>query len=133
MKYPSRHKTKSKGGSLLFGLALSAVLFLLFTATAAVIASRLADPTRALVPTALAAFLASGGLSGFIMAKRDGEGSIRIPMLSAIGFLIILLLSSIIMNKGRLESISIVNFVGYTMTYLLFAMLGKRKKHRRHR
>ena len=126
-------KRKSKKMSLAFGIALSAMAFLVLTLLSAVIAARMADPSKAVGPASFIAFLLSGAISGFITSRGCGQNSLKAPMLTALSFVLILFLTGLLMNRGQLRSVTVINLIGYIAIYWVFALLGKRKKQYKRR
>ena len=119
------------GRNIIFGITLSSALFLILAFIAALISSRLEDPSASVGITSLAAFLISGAISGFATARIRGDGSVKTPMLSALLFLLILFAVGMGLKKGSLPSIIMINLISYAVVFWLFALLGRRKKHRR--
>lgn len=117
--------------TLIFGITLSSALFLTMAFVAALISSKLEDPSSSVGIASLAAFLLSGAISGFITARMRTDGSIRLPMLSAILFLLILFSVGMGIKRGALPSIIMINLGCYALIFWLFALLGRRKRRRR--
>lgn len=131
MKYRRKRTAPSGGKALIFGLAVSSALFLLLMLLSAVISARTADPTGSVGMTSFFAFVISGAISGFVSAKKCGKDSIKIPMLSALSFVLILFLTGLVLSGGRLKSVTLLNIICYVAVFWLFSLLGKKPRRKR--
>ena len=119
------------GKTVIFGITLSSALFLTLAFIAALISSRLEDPSASVGVASLVAFLLSGAICGFTTARMRTDGNIRLPMLSAILFVLILFSVGMGVKRAALPSIIMINLGAYAVIFWLFALLGKKKKRKR--
>lgn len=134
MKYSNRQRSqKSSGRILVFGLAVQAAMLLLCSMIAAVISSALEDPTGGVGMCAFVALLVGGGVSGIISSKYGKGGKLRVPVLSALAFVLVLLLIGLIAKKGMVPSVTVINLVCYMAVFCLFSVLAKGRRPRRRR
>ncbi len=132
-----RKFSKSGGSFTLFmrGAVISIAILLALSFIAAVALSTSADPTRSVGIYSLAALILSAVISGITVSRTSGEGGVKIAALCALMITLIMMLTGLIVNKGRLPVGGIMNYVCYLGIFIFSAYLGRKKarKPRRRR
>ena len=113
--------------SVLFSYA---VLMLLSFVTSIAI-SKLQNPSGSIWIGSLISFVLSGFISGIITSRRKGDGGTLFTLISGVLFISILIILSLILNKGHIPSIIFLNLLCYISVLLLGAFLGRKREHKR--
>ena len=135
------HKSK---GSITDGVAkvfilcfaISILLILLFSLLSALILDNLNDPTKNLGLFSLGAMILSALMSGAICSRIKSEGGLRFASLVGLAVLLLMLLISVILSKGKVSLAAFMNYGCYFGCYALlsyFGGKGGRSKKRRKR
>lgn len=122
-----------RGGGIVIGIVLQAVLLVILCAVGALIAIGGGDPVPKAGAYSLAAFLITGALSALIISATRREGGFISAFLSSLAFVIILFTVGIISGGGKLAGAVFVNYLCYLPLSALFAYLGGLRRGRRHR
>lgn len=125
------HRTSAR--ALFFGITVSTAVFFVCAFLSAIILSRLENPTAKLGMVSLIAFLTGGAVCAFSTAKYKGEGGFAPAMLSSLFLTLVLLLAGLIMTRGSLPLITIINLLCYLGVSALAAIIAVRRPsgHRR--
>ena len=134
IKFRRRLEKGGVGIRFLICLAISVISILTTALIAALIVSRLDDPTSKLGLYSLLAMLVAAGLSGMITVKTGGDGDLRFSVLVSLAVVLLMLLINVIISSGKISLGAIMNYVCYIGSYLLGALitkhLGGRRRHR---
>ena len=129
--------SKRKFCSVLFGMVICALAFILLSLIFSAALINLQNPLGVIKTAFFALFLTSAAISGFINAKRSAEKEIRASIFSAALFLAPIFMVSLIMNGGKLSLYVSMNGLCYILITIIFAFIAKqnnqRKTKRRHR
>ncbi len=119
--------------NLLIGTLIGAGIFLVVLLFVTFVTGRTKDPGGTVRLLSLPVFLLSAAVTGFVLGRRNGEGGLRLTALSALLFLLILLLIGMLLSGGHLSWQVLLYDVGYFLTALLCSLPGTKKKRRKHR
>lgn len=131
------HKRRIKRGeisgiyALLIGVGICAAAVLVISFVMTLISLTTSDPTALTEVMSLVALLLGGAVSAFINSKVKSEGGLVISLLSALTFVLLLLLIGLIMSGGALPFKCIANYLCYMGVSALTGFLGSRKRARR--
>ena len=119
-------------GTLVFGVVVSfAILFIASLILAGLIMTT-SNPIGSIKTVSLAALLVSGVISGFVISKRKGEGGFLASLLSALIFVGIIFAISLILTKGNVGGVVLMNGLCYLLVSAFSSLLAK-NRGRRHR
>ena len=124
---------KTTAGALIFGLISATATLLILAFIGAIVAYSLENPTASLGAISFCVLMATGAISGFSTSKYKGEGGVLPAALSAIVFAVILLFVGIIISRGMLPAVTVINLAVFILSAVFFAILGKKKEKRRKR
>ena len=134
IKFRRRLEKGGDGIRFLICLAISVISILTTALIAALIVSRLDDPTSKLGLYSLLAMLVAAGLSGMITVKTGGDGDLRFSVLVSLAVVLLMLLINVIFCKGRVSGGAFMNYGCYFGVASLCAFIGRKKNKRpRHR
>ncbi len=121
-------------GNYLICLGFSALIIILTSLIFSLIANSSSDPTKNLGIFSLATLLISAILGGFFTSKLGRGESIGYSLLVALSVVLIMLISCIILGKGKISGSAFMNYGCYLGVYAMASLLGKRGgRRRRHR
>ena len=118
---------------LAFGTLFSFISLTVTSFVVSLIISSLKNPIEVIAVGSLIAFMASGAISGFSIAKKNRGIGFRLSLLCSVIFIAIVLICSLILGKGSLSGGNFMNYLCYLMISAFFAFLGAREKRRRGR
>ena len=119
--------------TLIFGVIISfSVLFVTSLALAGLIMTT-SNPVGSVKTVSLAALLVSGAISGFVISKRKGEGGFLASLLSALIFVGIIFALSLILTKGKVGGVVLMNGLCYLLVSAFSSLLAKKRERRRRR
>lgn len=120
-------------GALVFGIIISfLVLFITSLALAGLIMTT-SNPVGSVKTVSLVALLVSGAISGFVISKRKGEGGFLASLLSALIFIGIIFALSLILTKGNVGGVVLMNGLCYLLVSAFSSLLAKKRERRRRR
>ena len=116
------------------GVVLSFILLLISSFIVSLILSGFKNPIERLGIGSLIAFMLSGALSGFIIAKRNKGSGFKTALISSVIFIAVVFLSSLLSEGGSISGKAFMNYLCYLMISAFSAFVGAREKsrHRRH-
>ncbi len=115
---------------VVLGTLFSFVSLLVTSLVVSLVVSSLKNPIETIAIGSLVAFMASGAISGFSIAKKNCGVGFRLSLLCSGLFIAIILVSSLILEKGSLSGGALMNYLCYLMISAFFAFLGAREKRR---
>ena len=124
---------RTNASALVFGIIFTTVVFIFTALIGAAIAGSLENPTGNIGTVALVCFMLTAALSGVTISKYKGEGGIFPSVLSSLFFTLVLLIIGLIMTKGHLPIIAIINLCLFILITVIFAYLGRKRATRRKR
>lgn len=132
-----RHRgIKSKStplGAMIFGIVFSFLSLIALSLVASAILMMGKNPTGNLSLASFAVFLIAGAVSGFIISKHKGDGSIGIAIIASLIFIGIMLAVALITAKGKVSGAVFMNSLCYMLISSFTAFLGRKREKRRHR
>ena len=130
-KFKSHKRKRTNASAIALGLCLSVLSFLLLSFALSFILAMFRDPLSLIGMFSVAALLLSGAISGFVTAKYKGEGAILPVSVSSLCFALALLGIGLILTRGILPIISLINLFAYLVLTVGFAFIAIRSKRRR--
>ena len=129
-------RNKKKGrlsslSSLLVGTGASGGVLLALSFIGALIAYSRNRPSSIVGILSIAVMILTGAICGFGISKLRGEGGILISLLASLLLSLILLMIGLIASGGSISLGTVINYLCYIATSVLFAFFGKRRKHKR--
>ena len=116
-----------------FGVIMNALFLILLLILGSAIISSTEDPIKSVGIGSVAVLYLSAFISGFITARRKGEGGFIPVLLSSLFFSLMLLMAGLVVSGGEPAPLSAINCPVYVVISLLGATLAKNRKRRRHR
>ena len=130
-------KIKRTENNILVSFALSIGICIVSAAVIsfilALVANSSDNSTENIPLFALASLLASAAVSGVIISRMKGQGGIRFSALVSLAFVLMLLLVSVIANKGAVPPSAFMNYGCFMGMATLSAYLGRKKDTKRRR
>ena len=132
------HREKRKihvsggGKFFLISLALSLGILLVTSLVMSAIAYSSPDPTGKIGIYSLVSLIVSAAVSGFLISRLSGSGSVGMAALTSLATVLVLILFGAIASGGKLGVSALMNYLCYFGVALLFSLFGK-KRERRHR
>lgn len=129
-----RYKTKDNSAlrTLLTGFLVATLSFFGCMLLATLILYLGSDPTYKSELWSFGAMLLSGALSGFINAKRTGEGGVIIATLAGVALVLVIFLVGVIFS-GLPSLPSVINYLLYIGISAASAILASREPKRKRR
>ena len=131
-------RTRTRGGAQrsgartrVFGIVLTAVIFLITALIGAVILGAMENPTAHVELCSMAALFITAASSGYATARYKGDGAILPSVLSSLFFVLVLLVIGLIGTSGRLPIVGVINLGTFMIISTLCAMLGRKRERKR--
>ena len=128
-----RKRKRTNLSAMIFGLCFSFFSFLALALVFSLLLSTLKNPLGFIGIFAVAALLISGAASGFFTAKFKGEGAFLPISISTLVFGAIMFVCGIIVTRGMVPLITVLNLLAYCALVFAFAALAMRKRRTRRR
>jgi hypothetical protein len=116
-----------------FGIILAAISFFAIAFAASMILSIIKNPLGSIGLFSFATLLISGSVSGFFTSKYKGDGGALLSLIAAFVFAATLLTVGLIINKGRLPFVTLINLISYIMLAAFFGLVAEKKRSKRRR
>ncbi|MBQ8690019.1 MAG: hypothetical protein IJ515_06630 [Clostridia bacterium] len=124
---------KTNASALVFGIIFTTAVFLLTALIGAAIAGGLKNPTGSIGTISLIVLMTTAAISGIAISKYKGEGGVFPSVLSSLFFTLVLLIIGLVLTKGHLPLIAVINLALFILVNTIFAYLGKKREPRRRR
>lgn len=124
---------KSPTGSVIFGVLFSFLSLVLVTAIVGVVLSATENPTRSIGIASMISFLLSGAITGFVISKVKRERGRIYSVVTALIFILCILIISFIVGKGDAPLATLMNCVCYLLINLLFSFVVRKQSTRKRR
>lgn len=133
-----RRKNKTEGVSglraLFLGALLSCIVYLSVSLIAGLLTCQAADPTSLTGPVSLASLMISGIISSLLITRLPEGGGILTAVLSALLFVLVLLVIGLAMTGGKLPIRCPINYLCYlalcTLTAYALSKIPERRRRR---
>jgi len=119
--------------SYLITLFIGAALVPLFALLAALILSKLRDPTGAVGAASLASLLISAFVTGYISPRVRAEGRVAVSVASALTLGALLYVLTLLLSDGPSVGRGMLSALSYAGIFMLAAALSARPRKRRRR
>ena len=132
-------KFKHTENNILIGFALSLCVCIVsvigVSFVFALVANSSENSTENIPLFALISLVVSAMISGCVISRIRGAGGVKFSALVSLAFVLILLLISVIVNKGSISPSAFMNYASFLGVTTLAAYLGRKKegKRRKHR
>jgi hypothetical protein len=124
---------KTFAGGVAFGILFSVVSFFALTLLGAILLGCLKNPTGSVKPASLAVLILCAIISGFATSKYKGSGGVAAASVTALIFIALMIIASLIAGGGALRGMQIMNALCYVPVAILAAFIAKpRERRRRH-
>ena len=130
-KVIGRHTTKVS--PIIFGIVISLISLFASSLVVSLVVSAMKNPVEVLSLGSLVAFMLSGAISGFVIAKKNKGMGFRASLFSSLFFIVAVFLVSLVLKKGSVSGSSLMNYLCYIMISAFFSFWGSREPHRRRR
>ena len=118
---------------LVLGVLFSFLSLMISSFLVSVIISALKNPIEMIAIGSLIAFMTSGAVSGFSIARKNRASGIRLSLICSVIFIAIVLVASLLTKRGSISGGMFMNYLCYLMISAFFAFLGAREKRRKRR